>query len=34
LGRLNTVTLSGLTVAGEPFSGSAEILVVMNEPKI
>lgn len=34
LGRLNTVTLSGVTVAGEPFSGSAEILVVMNEPKI
>ena len=34
LDQLNTVTLSGVTVGGESFSGSAEILVVMNEPKI
>ncbi|MBN2270870.1 MAG: hypothetical protein JXN61_09670 [Sedimentisphaerales bacterium] len=33
LGQLNTLTLTGVTVGGEPFSGSAEILVVMNEPK-
>lgn len=33
LGELNTLTLAGVTVAGESFSGSTEILVVKNVPK-
>ena len=33
LGELNTLTLTGVTVAGESFSGSAEILVVENVPQ-